>query len=831
MDNNILNNPTLEINLNEEYRIKVENGGEFKTSIFKDVYEAALKNVKDIVEQAPKAIKNYDDFNNIIAFTGERGKGKSSSMISFRNALVDSSNRENISFFKKSSNVYNNKFATIDIIDPSLFRGDESLFEIILAQMFEKFQKEISRKNSRLNDDSRRKIIKQFQIVFENLQIINSDRKELYKKESIEALSRLATSSNLRECFRALVEIYLKEFEQGKDFLVIAIDDFDLNISGVYEMLEDIRQFLIQSKIILFIACKIEQLKETITIHFKNQNIAHDLENKSKRYIDKIFPFERRLILPDLSKQVQENFEIVKENNLIYKTENNSFKVNILKLLYDKVALFQPLNLLKQNPIVPDTIRQTQNFISVVFSKNNDENLKNYLLDEIENNKDLYEDISELEDLSDDTFLLLLNKKLINLYKKKNLRTDSERFSRPELPKSIKALDNATIPGRIGIGDIVCLLRELENSVAIDDYFYLKLLGYLKLYISLKIKILMKYKDKSFLKYGFTNIFTEFLSKDKGLSRDHIEFNKNSISTQLQSLNKNETLIFVMWSQHLGIGYQEYRHTERKDIFVEFYDKGHISPLALLHNIYNLQELSQHYDIDTHTDLYKELMIWKESSTFLAQLCNPSFVLIIMEYVKEFRNREVKETLPNNYYDTVCLLFNYGILYALDKIQIEYKIEGLASDYLKNPIFFEMLQGITSKNISFSAVNVLNKKYSISSQDKTNIKNDSKSIVDLINKIYESYKIENSTQRDHEKTNLPFQAIEILNNLKWNLENAKITSRLVGNRVNELLKINNLDKLIIGQIDSLKYGLNQEETYEVTKENLLSLINTILTNG
>ena len=300
----------LVINLNEEYKIKIENGNQFNTSIFKDVYSSALRNVEEIVSQSAKG-NEYDDFNNIIAFTGERGKGKSSSMISFRDALVGKNNDEHKFFFNDHSSLEAKKFASIDIVDPSLFRGGESLFEIILAQMFQRFQERIKEDNMKLNDDERRAIIKQFQEVFENLQIINSDRKELYRKESIEALSRLATSSNLRKCFKKLVEIYLEKFEKGKDYLVIAIDDFDLNTSDAYKMLEDIRQFLIQSNIILLVACKIEQLRQIILINYyteyeilfklKSSEISEsDLINKTEKYLEKLFPLNRRLELPNL---------------------------------------------------------------------------------------------------------------------------------------------------------------------------------------------------------------------------------------------------------------------------------------------------------------------------------------------------------------------------------------------------------------------------------------------------------------------------------------------------------------------------------------------------
>src|SRR5690606_38219394 len=159
-------------------------------------------------------------------------------------------------------------FAGIDVIDPSLYGANETLLEIILAKMFQKFQSDINENDNRVNHDDRRAIIKKFQEVFENLQIQNLPKSDLYKKETIEALSQLATSSNLKKSFKELVAVYLEKFEKNKKYLVFAIDDFDLNLVNAYHMLEEVRRFMIQSNIILLIACKIEQLEEVIKNYY-----------------------------------------------------------------------------------------------------------------------------------------------------------------------------------------------------------------------------------------------------------------------------------------------------------------------------------------------------------------------------------------------------------------------------------------------------------------------------------------------------------------------------------------------------------------------------------
>lgn len=333
------------ININDEYKIKIETGNEFKGSIFEEVYYNASNILCDIIFQF-KSNSEYDSYNNIIAFTGERGKGKSSSMISFRDAILNYDDKnKHASFFNSTEHemIRLHNFAEIGIIDPSLFRGNESLFEIVVAKMFSKFQEIIKKERDNISDDERREIIKLFQQVFDNLKIINSDKKDIYNLDSLEALSNLAYSSNLRKCFGDLVDKYLNVIEDKNSFLIVSIDDFDLNISKAYEMLEDIRHFLIQKRIILLVACKIEQLKDSITneivkeykykLNLQQKNtvnastsidetmggfnrnkknyssdftissdfILNEISNKSEKYIEKLIPFNHQIFIPGLT--------------------------------------------------------------------------------------------------------------------------------------------------------------------------------------------------------------------------------------------------------------------------------------------------------------------------------------------------------------------------------------------------------------------------------------------------------------------------------------------------------------------------------------------------
>ena len=96
--------PNRIINLDSEYKIKIEKGNEFNNSIFADVYRQARQNVADILSHSNDDNK-HDSYNNIIAFTGERGKGKSSTMISFLNSLVNKNIDDHSGFYIKKNEI------------------------------------------------------------------------------------------------------------------------------------------------------------------------------------------------------------------------------------------------------------------------------------------------------------------------------------------------------------------------------------------------------------------------------------------------------------------------------------------------------------------------------------------------------------------------------------------------------------------------------------------------------------------------------------------------------------------------------------------------------
>lgn len=391
------------IDLKSEYKIKIEKVEKFEKSIFSDVYKAARANVLNIVSQ--KIEKNeIDAYNNVIAFTGERGKGKSSAMISFQKGLIEIKPGNKNDFFfcefydKPDNERVKYNFLSLDVIDPSLFRGGETLFEIVLAKMFSKFKSQIEEDDccnkTKISDDDRRKLVGEFQKVFENLKYTKGNHKDdLFRQEALDALINLSSSSNLRESFQSLIKTYLRVLcnNNGENnFLIIAIDDFDLKIEGVYEMLEDVRQFLITQNVIVLIACKMEQLIQAVEFsilsHFKStfklnksyfetyeiapfhEIDSNEIKNKASKYVEKLFPISRQITLP--------NTQNINLNEILINTNSQNNDLKILEAIYVKKEIFFSSENYFKNVIYDYTLRSLINLLTSLQQKGHNQFFK-----------------------------------------------------------------------------------------------------------------------------------------------------------------------------------------------------------------------------------------------------------------------------------------------------------------------------------------------------------------------------------------------------------------------------------------------------------------------
>jgi hypothetical protein len=301
----------------EENSPIVESIDKKDTSIFKDQYAQAYQ----VWTRMVSAKARLSD-NNIIAFCGDRGSGKTSCMQSFIEQLKQSD----------TNNLY------VDPIDPSFFDDSHSILELVIGQLYMNLNDNAARilDNEQANKDD---LLVEFDKIIRNLKYLakSVDRERFY--DAIEELESLAAGLQLKKHIEQLFTHYL-EYNKKKDgLLVIPIDDLDLNISDAYIMSEYIRKYLMNSKCIIIVGLRVEQLIEAIKQHIKDEhrNISDaDIAEMAVKYTVKFLPMSNRIAMPVFENYFDSKLEIQKADNRI--ETFHSVQEAVVKLIFNKTG-------------------------------------------------------------------------------------------------------------------------------------------------------------------------------------------------------------------------------------------------------------------------------------------------------------------------------------------------------------------------------------------------------------------------------------------------------------------------------------------------------------
>lgn len=377
----------LKIDKSVIYKFKIEKETEFTGSFFHDVYKQAENLLNDIIKptnnkenrkgKEDKAYTKVDnDFNNIIAFIGERGSGKTSSMISFSESL-------------RGETSYNAEFHLLDMIDPSVFDNKrDSIVEIIVATMFKNFKKKLKNNGETGSYNSNKlDLVKQFEEVYKDLKIINSEKENIFHEnaEELESLVNLASAIDMKKDLRELVKSYLQYMtKKDNTFLVICIDDLDMNISSGEKMIEEIRKYLVTPQVVILMAIRFPQLEMLVKqkninelntlVEYaekidktkpekQNENfkdIEAELENKTDKYLEKIIPYNKRIFMPEINVndvKIKVNLGNINKNIKMDDIKPIAIAPYMAKLYYDYLR-YIIVTQTHYNVVVPNTLRE-----------------------------------------------------------------------------------------------------------------------------------------------------------------------------------------------------------------------------------------------------------------------------------------------------------------------------------------------------------------------------------------------------------------------------------------------------------------------------------------
>lgn len=313
-----------------------EDPKELEKSIRREEYFEAFNVVRKIErctrdrdnQIGTTAQRNREQILNVVFFTGERGAGKTSAMLSFMEFLKDYYRNLNARDYSMPEEFQLDArkpymFTGIECIDASTLNEKDDLLGSVLSSMMTKWNREEERSGSssgiyrgRDYDHNKYELRVNFNKLYNRLKDLRS-KNDVMEKDSdafLETLEQLSLSRNVKTSFKELVESYLRimDYPQSRDeialsnhFLVIPIDDLDMNINYGFMLLEQIRKFLMLPNVIVLLSGNYEQLEKICCNHYakefdklqKTEYNNNYVVRLAREYLEKIVPRQNQVNL------------------------------------------------------------------------------------------------------------------------------------------------------------------------------------------------------------------------------------------------------------------------------------------------------------------------------------------------------------------------------------------------------------------------------------------------------------------------------------------------------------------------------------------------------
>ncbi len=400
----------------DEFKIAVKDKIE-ENDIFFEEYRRAAEMLNEITgawiskkaRQREWSWKEQDFENNIIAFCGERGEGKSSAMMTFVNAVYEDKKKEN-KVFSACRFLKEVRFLTPILIDPTQFDDVHNVLDIVLAKIFQNFYMECNDDTSSY-ERNREQLLDRFQKVYRYISLINNQKQmlddEFDYEGNISKLTKLGESTKLKEELSKLIAEYLSFMDQSEKQhqLIIAIDDLDLCSANAYKMAEQIRKYLMIPNVSIVISVKIDQLELCIREKnlkdfeeiYKNKEEAvyrqlnNEVSTMSERYISKLIPKQRRIYLPKVQSfdQIHITYKDRENDTIIWESvQPEEGEKNFTSVMLDMIYKATGMRFLPEEGgksyLFPNNLRDMISWIALIGNFSKTENKENGYLENIQ---------------------------------------------------------------------------------------------------------------------------------------------------------------------------------------------------------------------------------------------------------------------------------------------------------------------------------------------------------------------------------------------------------------------------------------------------------------
>lgn len=365
---------------------------EVRFPLYVQCYEEALTAILNNIESNSKALEERrnskidcgstkSEFvrplkeSNIIAFMGDRGAGKTTAVNEFCRLLrgyfrdYEEWNSKLVCRNRGDNKEY--KFHVLTPIDASVLGTKEDLVEVILAGLYQEFQREYELcKQASKKSVLIQEIIRNFDDAYkEYVNVGKRDEQIGIQETALARLKYISNSLKAKATLKTLICNFLKLLDNEKDseksYLVVTIDDLDMSPENGYEMLEQLYKYFSNQKVIILIAIKYEQMKTICDKHFADcltpehggihKNIFTKSYKRAKKlsndYLLKVIPLSNRVYMPEANVLDKRCFVVIPE-------DEKTVKEFILSKIALKMNIFYDIRGVKKHFCLPGTIRE-----------------------------------------------------------------------------------------------------------------------------------------------------------------------------------------------------------------------------------------------------------------------------------------------------------------------------------------------------------------------------------------------------------------------------------------------------------------------------------------
>lgn len=417
-----MNNLRIEVVKNKETSLIIDDIGTAikENNILKDGYLKAIEALRryidqtDIVRNKLNQIYNsdsqindvlYQSPHNIIAFSGKRGTGKTSAMISFAEFLksmgensADSKERWNKDFKDRHTLV-------LSPIDPTMLENDQDILSVVLSRLLYKAEERWNRnidfhRGAQSLEKNKNDLLKKANSCLNGILAV----KKKGEIKSLADLQRIGDSAVLKKNLFDFVDL-VNTFCLGGEHvtpescvLVIPIDDTDCQIQKAHEVMEDIRRYLTLPNVIILMATDGDMLRTVIAQHYAAEfktGIDREYLDKVKmvhyaeKYLTKLIPGTQRVYLPifesildgnssklelgyydDESKDkdlISETTRLEREQNQGANHIDYNFQAKVLTYIFRRTGIVFIDHNAYINDIIPTTMRGLAHLLNFLY--------------------------------------------------------------------------------------------------------------------------------------------------------------------------------------------------------------------------------------------------------------------------------------------------------------------------------------------------------------------------------------------------------------------------------------------------------------------------------